>query len=44
MNKYEIKLSKNRVTYKEERLVVVKGVGVVGEGLTGSLGLVDTNY
>ena len=43
MNKYEIKLSKNRVTYKET-LVVAKGVGVVGEGSTGSLGLVDTNY
>ena len=26
MNKYEIKLSKNRVTYKET-LVVAKGVG-----------------
>ena len=44
MNKYEKKLSKNRVIYKEERFVVVKGVEVLGEGWTESLGLVDTNY
>ena len=39
-----IKKACSELTGIENRLVIAKGEGGLGEGWTGSLGLADTNY